>query len=147
MILEVYFKIKQHMGMLLSNMTFKMTFILFATFSLLVACTPTPNVEYDAQTAVPLSLVEDLQFSDTTDLDIAECKQRFDDIAAPDDVDEGDVLGADFVLYIDLDPVYLSWEQFSMEALCVKANWGVFRTTGVVEVPTVGQVWSIDPDG
>lgn len=127
-------------------MSSKMILILIALMGLLVACTPTPNIEFDPQNAVPLSLVEDLQFSDTTDLAIADCKSRFDDIAEPMDVDEGDVLAADFVLYIDLDPVYLGWEQFAMEALCVKGNWGVFRTTGVVEIPTIGEVWSIDPD-
>ena len=124
----------------------KICLIILAALSLLVACTPTPTVEYDAQSAVPLSLVEDLQFSDTSSLAIADCEERFTSIVDPVEVGEGDVVPADFVLYIDLDPIYLSWEQFEMQPLCVKANWGLFRTTGIVEIPTDAEIWSINPD-
>lgn len=113
---------------------------------LLGACAATPTVEYDPKTSVPISLVEDLQFSDTSQLSIDDCKARFTDITEPLRITEGDVVAADFVLYIDLDPVYRGWEQFAMDDLCVKGNWGVFRTTGIVEIPTDAEVWSINQE-
>lgn len=127
-------------------MLYKSFPILFIILSIMAACTPTPTVEYDPQSAVPLSLVEDLQYSDTSSLAIAECEARFSSVADPVKVREGDVLPADFVLYIDLDPLYVSWESLALDALCAKANWGVFRTTGIVEIPTDAHIWSIDED-
>jgi len=113
---------------------------------LLGACTSEPSVEFDADTAVPLSMVEDLQLSDTSDLDVEDCLGDFLAIAEPAEVTEGDVIPADFALYIDLDQVYLSYDEFSLEPVCNKLNWGIFRTTGNVELPTDAEVWSIDMD-
>jgi len=114
--------------------------------ALITACTPSATVEFTADNAVPLSMVEDLQFSDTSDLDIEACVQRFLDIAEPDTVTEGDVVPADFALLIDLDQVYLIYEEFELQPLCNKLNWGMFRTTGIVEIPAEAEIWSIDMD-
>lgn len=126
----------------MKKITIGLTLLLFV----LVGCATQTTIEYDADVAVPLSLVQDLQFSNTDNLSIEECVQQFNNIAEPLTVTENDVIPSDFVLYIDLDQVYTGWQEFSMEALCVKSNWGVFRTTGIVEVPVEAHVWSINQD-
>ncbi len=125
----------------------KFIFTTFIFTLLFAACTPSATVEFNPETAISLSVVEDLQFSNTDDLSIPDCVQRFEDINSPQLVTEGEIVPADFVIYIDLDPVYIGWETLPMEALCVKGNWGVFRTTGIVEIPDVeASIWSIDVD-
>lgn len=120
--------------------------ILVSTMIVIVGCSSQPTVEYDTGTAVPLELVEELQFSDTADLSIDDCVQRFYDVTEPHKLTEDDVLPADFALYIDLDEVYMGWQEFEMQPLCVKGNWGVFRTTGIVEIPVASVAWSITID-
>ena len=33
-----------------------------------------------------------------------------------------------------------------MDDLYVNGNWGLFRTTGIVEIPTDAEVWSINQE-
>lgn len=107
-------------------------------------CSQTPVLEYDAEIAVPLSFVEDLQLSDTSRLTVKECEQRMIDFSSPKSVNENHIVPKDYVVLIDLDEVYKEWSEYSLVPLCIEANFGLYRTTGEFNLPNIADVWSIN---
>ena len=122
--------------------------MLLITFVFVVAsCTTPSNVEYETNSVVPLGVVEDLQYSETDSLSIAKCQDRLVQFSPSSSVKQGAFIPQDFVIFIDLDEVYMTWKNLPLTPLCVDRNYGLFRTIGVFEVPNQGELWSIDMSG
>lgn len=126
------------------EMPYFKTVIIILFIMTISGCSQSPVLEYDPEIAVPLSFVEDLQFSDTSRLTVKECEQRMLDFSNPKTIRENNIVPNNHVVLIDLDEVYKVWDEYSLVPLCIEANFGLYRTTGDFNLPNIADVWSIN---
>lgn len=128
-------------------MIFKILTYIFLLNSMIIlvgcATSAADSIVINDENSIPDRLIEDLKLSDTSQLTLAECAQKFTTQAEPIVIRDGDQIPTNVILLINFDEVYMDATEFPVEEICAVVNNGIYLTRESFTAPNIARMWYI----